>query len=217
MRVTNFTLFTLPARLAATVLILSCAATAVHAQMYKWVDENGAVTYTNVPPPQAKSRGQLELIVPQSATVSTYSSAESLGKAGFTNYERVLKERVTQLERDLEAERQARSQASESQASKAAQRRKELRERCLADRRVDCDRADLEESHAIIAVVRAPVIRQVIVQPVVIRAAVPQRTPHQPHPERRHSDTTQHAPSQLTVTFGMPSKPATTTGQRWRY
>ena len=89
----------------AAAITLSAAGPA-SAQMYKWVDERGVVTYTNVPPPDSGRRGRLETLVPAS-TVSTYSAAESLGKGR----ERNLEARVEQLERELSAERQARSNA----------------------------------------------------------------------------------------------------------
>lgn len=212
MRVTNITLG----------LLLTCLAMAVQAQMYKWVDEHGAVTYTNVPPPQANTRGKLELVVPGSAAVSTYSSKESLGKGISGNNERALQDRVAQLEQALEVERRARTLAGEMLAAKAAgdaQRRKELRERCLADRRVDCDRPDLDESISHVAVARAPqVIRQVIVQPVVIRNVAPARAANHPHPAHPHPDTRHHTPSHLTATLSTPPRTITIqVGQRWRY
>ena len=212
MRVTNITLG----------LLLTCLAMAVQAQMYKWVDERGAVTYSNVPPPHANTRGTLELVVSGSVAVSTYSSKESLGKGIFSSNERALQDRVAQLEQALEVERRARTLAGEMRAAKAAgeaQRRKEWHERCRADRRVDCDRADLDESSGHVAVARAPqVIRQVIVQPVVIRNVVPARAANHPHPAHPHPDTRPRTPPHLTATLSTPPRTITIrTGQRWRY
>ena len=43
--------------LAAAALAVPAAA---HAEVYKWVDEKGGVTYGNVPPPNAKKITQLD-------------------------------------------------------------------------------------------------------------------------------------------------------------
>ena len=166
------------------------AANAAMAQMYKWVDERGRVTYTNVPPPDSGQRGKLETIVPVTVEVSTYSSAESLGKGAIAQQERNLASRVEQLERELAAERQARSnaqiaalqasQAAENRAAAEARRQRELRERCLADRRVDCDSANLDEPAPAFVAAYPRVVRQVIVQPVYVHPV----RPHPPHPSK---------------------------------
>ena len=46
-----------PRRLLIAALLLA-AALPVQAEVYKWVDENGRITYTNVPPPGAAGRAE---------------------------------------------------------------------------------------------------------------------------------------------------------------
>ena len=180
-------------RVVATLAMAFLVVSATQAQMYKWVDERGLVTYTNVPPPASRSLGKLETLVPAAVTVSTYSSVESLGKGAYSGREKSLESRVEQLERELAAERQARSnaqvaaqQASASATSRAEQesrRQRELRERCLADRRVDCDSANLEEPMPTVVAAYPRVVRQVIVQPVYVRPVTAPRPPvHEHHP-----------------------------------
>lgn len=204
--------------LAAFTLL---GANATLAQMYKWVDERGRVTYTNVPPPDSGQRGKLETIVPAAIAVSTYSSAESLGKGALGQQERNLASRVEQLERELAAERQARSnaqvaaqQASQSRADEAARRQRELRERCLADRRVDCDTANLDEPAPAMVAAYPRVVRQVIVQPVVVHPARPHppkspghvhRPPDQGHP---HGHKPLHVQATLSTPPPLLSHPA---------
>lgn len=182
-----------PTRIACRTLLLAlaCAAATARADLYKWVDEHGRVTYTNVPSPEAKSRGRLERVAVGASAVSTYSSEDSTPAAdrgGATAESRVLQERIARLERELELERRARALASEMTAGKAAaeakeaqQRQQALRARCLADRRIDCDRADLalEDSPAVLMVARPPqVIRQLIVQPLIVPPTAPHHPPH---------------------------------------
>ncbi|MBM3345526.1 MAG: DUF4124 domain-containing protein [Betaproteobacteria bacterium] len=181
--------------------------------MYKWVDERGVVTYTNVPPPDARSRGKLELIAPGFSAVSTYSSAESLGINGNPAREmqvRELRARLERLERELDAERRARFQAEEttraaaaSKASQEAQRRREWRERCLADRRVDCDRADLAEEVTAPVLVVARVVRPILVRPVAPGHWVPGAPPRH-HP---HAGLHRHFPESTTPLLRHPSRP----------
>jgi hypothetical protein len=179
---------------------LACAATAARADLYKWVDARGVVTYTNVPSPEAKASGRLERVAVEASTVSTYSLVDSSNTATGSNAaadDRALRERVARLERELEVERRARILAGEMTAGRAAadakeaQRQLALRERCLADRRTDCDRADLahEDSPAVLMVARPPqVIRQLIVQPVIVRRVPPHLVPHLPLVPHRSPD-----------------------------
>jgi hypothetical protein len=171
--------------------------------MYKLVDDQGRVTYTNVPPPDAAA-GKSATIIPGTLNVSTYSSAEALGKKTYGSNDRQLKDRVERLERELEIERRARALALEmveskaGQAAQAAQRLREKRERCIADRRVDCDKLDSEDGHATTVVAAARrqstltsgfgmpplVVRQVVIRPVA--APLHAATPHA-HPPHRHA------------------------------
>ena len=201
-------------RLPALALSLAlCVPVAARADMYKRVDENGKVSYTNVPPPDLNTAAKATLLTTGMGNVSTYSSAESLGKGASRGTERQLKERIGQLERELEIERRARTLAREMVSDKAAQdaqKLREKRERCIADRRTDCDQLELEAGNPVhrVVVARAPqVIRQVIVHPVVIRSVlVPRPSTHHPHNIHAHG-LTQAMPgttTHLSATLGRP-------------
>ena len=101
------------------------------AQVYKWVDDRGATHYSDQAPAKgAKKAG----VVPD--RLSVYSApSPSLSPISYSKSDPGLNNRIDALERQLQAERQARDSiaAAESRASLAAY------ERCLADRRVDCD------------------------------------------------------------------------------
>lgn len=201
-------------RLPALALSVAlCVPAAAWADVYKKVDENGKVSYTNVPPPDLNTAAKATLVLPGMGSVSTYSSADSLGKGSFAGADRKLMERVEQLERELEIERRARSLAQEMVSTKAAQDAQKLRdkrERCIADRRTDCDRLDLEEGNSAhrVVVARYPqVVRQVIVQPLVIRSVLlPRPAAHHPHAIQAHALAQVRHPSttHLSVTLSTP-------------
>ena len=127
--------FCRPIRIALIFAALA-AATPAAAQMYKWTDERGGVTYSNTPPP-ATSKGKVETI---SDRVTVYATDEETKRAMSREARRDAK--VANLERQLEAERAARR--SPGPAPDATARMAADYERCIAQRRVDCDslRAD---------------------------------------------------------------------------
>lgn len=82
---------------------LAAAAIAVpgaHADVYKWVDEKGGVTYGNVPPPGAKKLTQLS---EESGRVSTVPGIPPEQLARLRQLE--LEARVQRLERELYEQR----------------------------------------------------------------------------------------------------------------
>ena len=103
------------------------------AEVYKWVDDRGVVTYSETAPHDREARR----IRPDARATpnSTLTTGYESGDSG-------LRSRVSQLERDLESARQV-QRAVEQQAAEAAARKlaqeKLAYERCVADRRVDCD------------------------------------------------------------------------------
>jgi len=102
------------------------------AQVYKWVDENGVVNYSNEAPVDRKST----VLDPKSARVSTYSTDETRrapAQVAGAN-ERALSEKIDRLERKLDAERYARMADVQAQSMMDARY-----DQCLRDRRVDCD------------------------------------------------------------------------------
>jgi hypothetical protein len=68
------------------VLFLLVAAPAVHAEIYKFVDENGLVTYTNMPRPGSKP----QLVIPDPHTLSkpgpVAAPAKSSGRIATPSY-----------------------------------------------------------------------------------------------------------------------------------
>jgi hypothetical protein len=70
-------------RLAFMLMAGLCAAGAAHAQMYKWVDENGRTQYTQTPPPPGRSAQEVKTppAPPRSAQPAP-GSAAAKGKDG---------------------------------------------------------------------------------------------------------------------------------------
>ncbi len=102
--------------------------------MYKWVDERGAVTYSNVPPPPATQAKNFEAVTDR---VSVYTPDPLINRAMSDEARRDAK--IDSLERQLEAERRSRASASQSAASARSARQAAAYERCVSERRVDCE------------------------------------------------------------------------------
>ena len=117
------------ALLAAALLVALPAA----AEMYKWVDDNGVVTYSNTPPPGKQSK-QVEAVPDR---VSVYSPDAELSKAMSPEAKRDAK--ISKLEKQLEAERRARSAPAQASRPAPSERQLAAYERCIADRGVDCE------------------------------------------------------------------------------
>ena len=121
------------------LVILPCtllSATTVRAEVYKWVDDRGVVTYSETAPHDRAAKR-----IRSDARPYGVYLPNSLA-TGYGSGDAVLRNRVSRLEQDLEAMRQA-QRVAEQQAAEAAARKlaqeKLVQERCLADRRVDCD------------------------------------------------------------------------------
>ncbi len=122
------------------LLMLICVLSGVsevRAEVYKWVDDHGVVTYSGTPPADRAATRIRSNLPPQgdltNAAISTgHDSSDASG----------LKKRISRLEQDLEAMREAKYAADRRAAETAAkeqEQRKLAYERCLADRRTDCD------------------------------------------------------------------------------
>lgn len=116
---------TLRAALLVTALGLAMPAAA---QIYKWVGADGAVTYSNVPPPSGTRPKTLDAV---SERVTVYTPDAELVEAMKPDPARDAK--IADLERDLQAARR------QSAAKDAASAQKTDYERCVAERRVDCE------------------------------------------------------------------------------
>ena len=121
-------MFILRFALLCTTLV---AALPAGAQMYKWVDERGQVSYSNTPPPEAAQK-KVESVAER---VSVYTPDPEITRAMSGDSRRDAK--ISALERQLDAERNARRAPAPTQDRDA--RRAAAYERCVADRRVDCD------------------------------------------------------------------------------
>lgn len=78
------------------------------AQVYRWVDEQGKVHFTQTPPPQGKFKGELKEVPPAPPPGSLGGPPPSLGEYGGK----------------MQVEREQREQA-QAQVEKASQRRKQ--------------------------------------------------------------------------------------------
>ncbi|HLB13338.1 MAG TPA: DUF4124 domain-containing protein [Burkholderiales bacterium] len=114
----------------ATLAALLALAPAVHADVYKWIDDKGVVNYSNTPPASRKSVKLDE----EQGRVSTIE-AYDYSKSGAARREQVLQERVARLEQEVALGRQTAAQ----DAAAAAEAYRVWREQCIAQRRVDCD------------------------------------------------------------------------------
>lgn len=97
--------------------------------IYKWVDDQGVVHYSNSRPARQKTE------VLTQDRISTYQSDPAATRAGASRAETdYLARRVDLLERELVAQRQA----AQSAATADARAMQAAYEQCVADRRVDC-------------------------------------------------------------------------------
>jgi hypothetical protein len=101
----------LPTRIALLIAAFAILGTApASAQLYKWVDERGVTNYSNQPPADP---GAVKKLGAVEGNLSVYSPDKGLTRAveefRRESNNRALAERVDYLERQLEAERQARS------------------------------------------------------------------------------------------------------------
>jgi Domain of unknown function (DUF4124) len=111
---------------------LTFAATPALAQIYKWVDERGVVNYGNQPQDNRKAK-ELDT---SSITLSVYEAPKPRQGAEATGSEVAsLSKKIDKLERQLEAEHQARRDMAEADA-----RANQLAyDQCVAERGVDCN------------------------------------------------------------------------------
>ena len=102
------------------------------AQIYKWVDDHGVVNYSNQPPANRKAKELDTSAIP----VSIYEAEKPGHRAAAARSEAAsLSDKIDRLERQLEAEREARqyAAAADARALQAAY------DQCVAQRGVDCN------------------------------------------------------------------------------
>jgi hypothetical protein len=112
------------ALVAAGLLSLGAAA---QAGVYKWVDANGKVTYSDVPPPE---QGKAKRVEDKMSVYTPPSEAKRQADPDAS-----LRSRVASLEQDV-----ARARGASQDQRRAAEERARLEyDRCVRDRRIDCD------------------------------------------------------------------------------
>lgn len=126
---------TLRVRHAAALIAALAAAAPAAAQMYKWVDERGATTYSNTPPTVGKLPKKVDAVAER---VSVYTPDASLTRAMEIDPQRDA--RIANLEHQLASERRQLDAERSTRRIPDAGPRQGAYERCLAERRVDCER-----------------------------------------------------------------------------
>jgi hypothetical protein len=127
---------------ACLCLPLLGAAGVAYAQVYKWVDEKGTVTYSGAPPraaPATRIRADPALTTSVPCSSAECFEQEAARASQESWREGVAADNMTQaLGHEGEA-RRAREAAREAAVSQAAAARNRLKQRCERQRRVDCD------------------------------------------------------------------------------
>ena len=119
-----------PVARAVLLCATLAAACPAGAQMYKWVDERGQVSYSNTLPPDTAQKK----VVTVAERLSVYTPDAELNRALSAEGRREAK--AESLRRQLEAERAAhRTPPLNDLAARTAA----AYERCVADRRIDCE------------------------------------------------------------------------------
>ena len=126
-------ILTLASRSALLAAALLVALPASAADLYKWVDDNGVVTYSNTPP-TTKQPKKIEAVPER---VSVYTPDAELNKAMSPDARRDAK--IANLEKQLQAERRARQTVAQSPRTGVNERREAAYDRCVSDRGVDCE------------------------------------------------------------------------------
>lgn len=121
-----------PVARAVLLCATLAAACPAGAQMYKWVDERGQVSYSNTPPPDTAQKK----VVTVAERLSVYTPDAELNHALSAEGRREAK--AASLGRQFEAERAAYRTPPPSGTDLAA-RNAAAYERCVAERRVDCE------------------------------------------------------------------------------
>lgn len=115
----------------SVLLLASFTAFPAAAEVFKWIDAQGVVNYSNKPPKDAKGPVRVQDRV---STVKMEVPATPAPDAQRS----LLQYRVDRLERELAAERRAGTGSSWAEIEAM----EKWREKCIADRRVDCDDPD---------------------------------------------------------------------------
>jgi hypothetical protein len=102
------------------------------AQIYKWVDDQGKVHYSDNPPANQQNPKGVKILDDRSPYVSVY---ETPPRQPATEEVEALRQEVHQLHREIESTRELALTPPAPSASELAA----AYERCIAERRVDCD------------------------------------------------------------------------------
>ena len=119
-----------PIRLLITLVAILASAPAF-AQVYKWVDARGVTNYSSQPPDDPQAAKKVAIV---KDTISVYTPDKALTQAieaARQGSDPALSQRITSLERELEAERLARQYATAAAAPAAY-------DPCQGGRAIDC-------------------------------------------------------------------------------
>ena len=114
--------------LAWTLLAAACALPlAAHAQVYKWVDENGKVRYGDTPPPKAKAK---VIATPGARSPAAPPAAANAGKANDAK-----KGPLTPAEQEMEFRKRVKeAQESAAKAEKESKEKEARQQNCESAR-----------------------------------------------------------------------------------
>jgi len=130
----------LSAALLSAALLSAALAVALpaQAQMYKWVDERGQVTYSNTPPPNATRSNKLGIVEER---VSVYSPDPQVNRALSEEASETRDSRASRRQREqADAERRENAgAAAKANADRRAAQQQAAYDRCVAERRVECE------------------------------------------------------------------------------
>ena len=126
---------------SAALLLAAVAVAAAfpaQAQMYKWIDERGQVTYSNTPPPNATQSNKLGIVEER---VSVYSPDTQINRALSDEASEPRDSRAMRRQREqVEAERREKAEAAtRANADRRAAQHQAAYDRCVAERRVECE------------------------------------------------------------------------------
>jgi len=109
------------------------------AQMYKWVDERGVVSYSNSPPPNAGKGARVDIVEDR---VTVYTPDRTINEAMAEEAANTRDTKSSGKKRDPEAANRTKTASPDDAANAAAQKEARLKaeyDRCVSERRVECD------------------------------------------------------------------------------
>lgn len=124
-------------RVPETALLFAALVTAfpAGAQMYKWVDERGVVSYSNSPPPNAGKAAKVDVVEDR---VSVYTPDRLINQAMAEEAANARDAKTTKKKPESEPKKPSKTADPDDAAQKQARLKSEY-DRCVSERRVECD------------------------------------------------------------------------------